>query len=465
MRLPLVLAATALLLLAGCVAGPIKRPPPTVDDPAITFGFGDAVVPDAPDGFGSEPSLLATPDGALYFTSVLGSATARGDGLWRSDDGGTSWTYLGKADYPFGGGDSDIDVLASGRLLLTGQWRPAAIPNLYLTGGESVSYSDDKGETWIPVPIAGYLPGADRNWVATHPSDPDVAYLVFNDLATGLMVGKTTDGGMTWLPPVVVAGTGQVGGRAGGPNGIAGDAVVDTEGRLYIPYGVAIGGGIAQRIYRSDDAGATFKELTVRQVPTNETAGAIFSTLALDAAGGLHYVWAETVDDTMAVLYARSSDHGESWANPVRMTPEGVTAAFPWVVAGEPGHVAIGYYATAGNTIPDKAPEGTTWVPIVTFAAPGEEGGIVATAVEVTNRPNHKGPICTQGTGCSGGRDLGDFFELAVLPGGKVAIVYADDAADARTNAVAVQDEGPGLCPSLAGLETVEMTLATYPCG
>jgi hypothetical protein len=463
MRLLLVLAAAALVLLAGCVAGPIKRPPPTLDGPLATYGFADAVVPDAPDGFGSEPSLLATPDGTLYFTSVLGSATARGDGLWRSDDGGK--TYLGKADYPFGGGDSDIDVLASGRLLLTGQWRPAAIPNLYLTGGESVSYSDDRGETWVPVPTAGYLPGADRNWLATHPSDPDVAYLVFNNLATGLMVGKTTDGGTTWVPPAVVAGTGQVQGRAGGPNGIAGDAVVDAEGRLYIPYGVSIGGGTAQRVYRSDDGGATFAELTVRMVPGNESAGAIFSTLALDAAGGLHYVWAETVDKTMAVLYARSSDHGETWANPVRITPEGVTAAFPWVVAGEAGHVAIGYYATAGTTTPDKAPEETTWVPVVTFASPGEGGGIVATAVEVTNRPNHKGPICTQGTECSGGRDLGDFFELAVLPGGPVAIVYADDAAEARTNAVAVQDEGPGLCPSLAGERALQMTLATYPCG
>ncbi|MFO1532101.1 MAG: sialidase family protein [Thermoplasmatota archaeon] len=486
MRVPLALLLVS--LLAGCTQVTIHA---DVADPGIRYDFAAPVTPAAPEGFGSEPSLLAAPDGTLYFTSVMGSAppvdqpnnftAKRGDGLWRSTDQGRNWTWLGKADYPFGGGDSDIDVLASGRLLLTGQWRPSRVPdnpaNLYpyVTGGESVAYSDDQGATWTPRPTAGYLPWADRNWLAT---DGDAAYLVFNaapgsvplcDVPApipcpllpqggvgGLMVGKSLDGGLTWLPPVLVPGTTNQAQNDTGPNGIAGDAVVDSKGTLFIPYGTAIGGTAAQRVYRSRDGGRTFDELVAHEAPAGEKAGAIFGTLALDKADGLHYVWAETHAKGMRIFHTQSRDGGDSWSPAVQVTPDTVTAAFPWVVAGEAGHVAIGYYATYGSGLPDDAPANATWVPIVSFANVTATGTMSVTSVPVTQTPNHVGPICTQGTGCSGGRELGDFFEMAVLPSGKVAVAFADDTGPAVVNRVAVQSEGPGLCPSMPGLRLLK---------
>ena len=465
MRLLSAALLAAAILLAGCTQDISLPAPVSSGETTIRYAFSPAVTPDAPDGFGSEPSLLATPDGALYFTSVLGSATARGDGVWKSTDKGATWSYLGKADYPFGGGDSDLDVLGSGRLLLTGQWRPAALP-VYFTGGESVSRSDDGGKTWVPSPAAGYLPAADRNWLAT--DGPDSAYLVYNDAGTGLMVGFSADGGTTWNPPYVVPGTGSVNGNAGGPNGIAGDAVVDSAGTLFIPYGASIGGGATQRVYRSSDAtsaaGHSFDELTVHTTPAGEQAGAIFSTLAVDKSDGLHYVWAETHAKGMRILYSGSADHGATWTPAVQVTPDTVTAAFPWVVAGEKGHIAIAYYATNGSSMPDNAAADATWVPVVSFATVAPGGTLAVTSAQVTPTPNHKGPICTQGTGCTGGRELGDFFEMAMLPGGKVAVVYADDTGDAQANHVAVQSDGPGLCPSMPGLEKVQAD-AGHPCG
>lgn len=420
-----------------------------MDGSAIHYTFRPAVTPTAPDGFGSEPSLLATKD-ALYFTSVLGSASARGDGVWKSLDQGRNWTYLGKADYPFGGGDSDIDVLGDGRLLLTGQWRPAAIPGLpvvgspYVTGGESVSYSTDGGKSWTPSPTAGYLPAADRNWLAT--SGDKVAYLVYNDAGTGLMVGKTTDGGMTWLPPVVVQGSGSAGGVAGGPQGIAGDAVVDPkDGNLYIPYGPGPGGGTVQTVYRSSDGGMTFTAISAHKTPDAQSSGAIFSTLAIDPAGTLWLAFAETVPGgRMGIFLTSSSDHGDKWSAPTLLTTGAYTAVFPWVVALGPGRVAVAYLSAFNATkgfLPDAAPADTQWIPAVAFVEPG--GKITRIGAGPTN---HKGPLCTGGTGCDPQyRRLGDFFEAAAMPDGRVAVVWADDTGDKVVNHVAVQATGPGL--------------------
>jgi hypothetical protein len=465
----------AVTVAAGCadMGGPAP-PPTTTEPPASALHFAAPTTPtDAPDGFGTEPSLLAATDGALYFTSVLGSATARGDGLWRSADNGTSWAYLGKADYPFGGGDSDIDELAGGRLLLTGQWRPAAIPALpavgspYVTGGESVSYSTDRGATWVPNPVAGLLPGADRNWLASNLGT--TAHLVYNDLATGLMVATTTTSGTLWLPPVIVQGTGSTAGLVGGPNGIAGDAVVDAAGRLFIPYGPGPGGGSVQRVFRSDDGGLTFTGHVVHTADPNRGSGAIFSALALDRDGGLYLAYAETKADVlgspggcgrgpgMHVYVSRSTDHGDTWSDPVDATPGAGSAVFPWIVAGAPGHVAVAAYATPDDVLPDRGTgpddqpcEGnvhpiTEWWPTVFVSLDLGSANATFAAARASEAPNHAGPICTGGTGCASGRTLGDFFEMAMDRWGHVALVWADDTGAAQANRVAVQDAGPSL--------------------
>ncbi len=419
----------------------------------VRHAFANATTPNAaPDGFGSEPSILVAKDGAIYFTTVLGSAppydqptqvaNKRGDGLFVTRDNGTTWTYLGKADYPFGGGDSDLDELGDGTLLLTGQWRPSAIPSLpavgapYVTGGESVSRSADGGKTWTAFPTAGYLPDADRNWLAVR--DPSTVFLVYNDGVGGLEVGKSTDGGKTWLPPVEVAGTS--GGPANGPNGIAGDAVVDANGTLYIPYGPGPGGGTVQRVYTSSDGAGSFQEHIVHATPSGETSGAIFSTIAVDTGGELYYAWAETQGGAMRIFVSHSEDKAETWGNPIVVSPPGMSAAFPWVVAGSPDHLAVAYDAAQGTFKPDDAPANTTWKPMVSFVDDVHTGA--ADTVAVTATPNHVGPICTGGTGCTSGRNLGDFFEMGRDKWGHVVVVWADDTGEARTNHAAVQAIG-----------------------
>jgi hypothetical protein len=405
------------------------------------------VVPNpAPDGFGSEPGILAARDGTVYVVSVLGSATARGDALWASRDGGVAWEYLGKPDYPFGGGDADIDEDARGTLYLPGQWRPAAPPpesplQPYITGGESVAVSKDKGRTWTVFPVASNLPVTDRQWVATY--GDGTAWLAFNQAQSGLVVTKTTNGGATWTPSKVVDGTWTPGDGVlltGGPNGIPGDLLVDPrDGTLYIPYAPELGSqGGFHRLFVSKDGGSTFRRFIIHATAPGEQPSAIFGTLAMDAAGGLHYAWAQTVEGQKytRVLLRNSPDGGGSWGPAIPVSPEGMSAVFPWIVAGQPGHVAVAFYGASGRFLSDDAPAEQPWYPILATSRNVADGNGTFEMTPLSPVPNHKGPICTGGTGCTGGRTLGDFFEIGLDRDGRVVAVWADDTGTARVNVV-----------------------------
>jgi len=436
--------------LAGCLSPPMTEKPPVNDLP--WFAFADPVVPQpAPDGYGSEPSILGAGDGSLYVVSVLGSAQARGDGLWKSSDGGQAWEYLNKPDYPFGGGDADLDEDETGQLYLPGQWRPVAPPaqsplQPYITGGESMATSTDGGRTWTVNPVASNAPVVDRQWTATYPG---YAWLAFNQAQRGLMVSRSTDAGRTWFDPEFVEGTWDPGDGVavqGGPNGIPGDIIVDPKsGALYIPYAPGIGsaGGV-HRLFVSRDKGVTFEAKSIHVTPSAELPSLIFGTLAMDSEGTLYYAWAESVEkqSTSVVFLRTSSDGGERWTQPVAVSPAGMTAVFPWIVAGSPGHVAVAFYGATGRFLSDEASAEQEWYPVVAMSRDLAGGNGTFDLASLSPTPNHKGPICTSGTGCSGGRTLGDFFEIGLTREGQVAGVWVDDIGSARLNVVARQSVG-----------------------
>lgn len=426
-----------LATFAGCVGDtPSGRPPTTAPPLPESFEFSAPIdLPPGPEGFGSEPSILATKD-ALYIVSVLGSATARGDGLWKSTDGGTTWSFLGKPDYPFGGGDADLDVDTAGTLYLPGQWRPYAVPGTYIAA-ESMAASKDGGKTWITSPVASDSAYTDRQWATTHGAG--TVWLAFNQAQTGLVITKSIDSGLTWADAKVITPVGNL-----GPDGIPGDILADErDGRLYVPYGPGIGGGSQKhRLFISMDGGETFEEHVIHEAPADEQAGAIFGSLAMDSQGGLWYVWAESVGgrDFTRVFLATSTDRGATWSEPRPVSGANESAVFPWIAVGDPGRLAVAFYSANGSVMSDDAPAATDWWPKVALT---QDGGVSFEAVVVSPTPNHQGPLCTGGTGCDPiYRQLGDFFEIGVDPQGHVVMVWVDDVMEPRVNRFARQTQG-----------------------
>jgi hypothetical protein len=200
-----------------------------------------------------------------------------------------------------------------------------------------------------------------------------------------------------------------------------------------------------QRVFRSTD-GQAFETLVAHTTPAGESSGAIFSTLALDSEGNLYLAFAQTQGGAMHTLLVTSQDGGTTWSTPVQVSEAGTTTVFPWVVAGSPGRVAVGTYRANGSFLPDQADASAAWHPYVAFSTDALSPAPHFAHVQMADPPNHLGPICTGGTSCDPQfRRLGDFFELAMLHDGRVAMVYVDDTGQERVNAVAVQRGGPGL--------------------
>ncbi len=112
-------------------------------------------------------------------------------GIYRSDDGGDTWTELtnGLPSDPDEKGRISIDISRSNPDILYASY---AKKNGYLQG---IYKSTDGGDTWIALDVSNITDVSYHWWfggVFVHPEDPAVVYYA------GLYLAKSTDGGNTW---------------------------------------------------------------------------------------------------------------------------------------------------------------------------------------------------------------------------------------------------------------------------
>ena len=406
----------------------------------------------------------------------------------RSTDGGDSFRLLfdptcAQRNRPtcqnLGGGDSEEEVNLYDGTYLLGDQEGATIQ-------EGLASSTDGGGTFP----------ATRQWAITNPTTAtDRQWLAWVDPRNATVGGQGLDAFYSWHMPG--AGEYVVGVTTGGlpipqpvPQipfvGQSGQSAVDNSngpgrGWIYLPFGTfpPLANGIAVATaagpqYQSPAAWKT----TIVSTDTR----AIFPWVSVDDAGNAYLVWV----NSSGQLFLSASPIGDSRNNPqaggrpgtywtpqTQLNPSSIhSTAFPEVVGGADGHIAIAYMgstdcATGASDNCATSSHWNTYVDVIPDASQLWKGGTTSVVVgQVSHRVAHLGSICTSGTTCSGDRSLLDMIDLGFDQNGRVGVVYSDNndalgnVSDTTKNGAFIEFSKQVSGPSLTG-GTVNVSIPT----
>jgi hypothetical protein len=380
-----------------------------------------------------EPRVVHDSLGNLYAAAIQG--VPGGVDVWKSYDGGKSFTYLGQPDGTqvvattgtttgngLGGGDEDLAVGTSGNVYMNSLW----------LGSTTQASSFNGGSTWAVNPLASDIPGNDRQWIASY--GDKTLYLTYKQLGADLsgtvsvVVVKSTDGGLTF--PQITQVTTPVSGVQPGDQG---NIVVDPRnGNVYNVFFDQT----STQVYlaRSTDGGVAFDLKLVYQGPADTSLAHVFPAIAVDDGGNLHVVFSDGVNTYLTA----SRDQGATWSHVARVNNGASTrtAIQPWVVAGDPGKVNMTWLGSSATNFMDSSAQ---WQ--VFLAQSQNDLASVPTFTQSTvTGVVHVGPVCVNGLGCaSGTRTLAEYWAPDAYLDGNALIVYPDDknsglpSGDART--------------------------------
>ena len=303
------------------------------------------------DVFRSDPVLNSDSTGRFFYLSLLESFF---DNMWRSLDGGQSWTNIAPAD----GGDKQWFTIdntnSTGHGFQYQDWSTAG--NNY--GGRQFTRSTDGGVSWInPIniphsPIWGtldvdsngdlFLSGVNYNngqiWCIRSQSAKNGAVVPSFDQSTAIDLG----GNVSYDEPI-------------NPDGLTGMVFVavdrsgtSTNNNVYMlaslrPAGASNGADVM--FIRSTDGGLTFSSpRRINDDPVNKAKWHWFGTLSVAPNGRIDVVWLDSRNASnntdSQLFYSYSTDGGNTWSANVA-----VSQAFnPYL--GYPNQNKMGDYIT-----------------------------------------------------------------------------------------------------------------------
>ena len=454
------LAMLAVCFTAASILGHAARPakpaaaqtPPPSFNTDITFSNNTLTDFSATSG---EPMIRVDKQDNVFISSPFGLSTSVSL-LWRSSDGGRSFLPMGtpiirdSATAP-GGGDTDQDVDDNNWFYfvdLSGACVTAAV-------------STDGGNTFPPertnsiVCVSDENPGAaadDRQWVAAIGNG--IAYVTWRNLTgSNFWLFKTTDGGLHWDKGRLV-GTVSGGGplrvdkqvRRVNVNGVEKDAVI-----LYQLFDR----GTNLRVFRIMDFmdGSPMKVDDLSIVNPGVSVTNVIPTMAVDRAGNLYATWSQTAS---SVWMASSTDRGQTWSPPRRVSPPTLTGTniMSWIVAGDPGRVDIVWYRSpiAGNPVDSSS----VWDIYMAQSINVLDATPTFTTVKVSQNAIHRGQICLDGLNCDlavpmQDRSFLEFPSVTIDSKGAAVITYNDNTNQVQGPYVmfAKQVSGPSLLASV----------------
>lgn len=338
MRLNSSLLVLTGIALAGCGAGekdletnevaPTMRLLP-VDEPVHVLGQ-----------LAREPMVVAHPSGTLFLSGfgsqIHGVDPNQPPYLWRSTDGGTSWTPVDTGTAEDGArGNSDVDLAVGpgGELYFVVMgFDRGAFEGTHI----AVGVSHDVGESWVWTLLSEDR-GDDRPWVEVAPDG--TAHVVWND-GKGVNHARSTDGGLSWTESVKVSEMGGSSHLAVGPQGELAVRItpLSASGRQFDE-------GF-EKVAVSVDQGNTWVLQDfpgqIEWDPTFQNTGMIprwVEPVAWDEDGALYLLWSEGSN----VKLARSQNRGASWTMR-EVANEQMSAFFPYLVARGSGELAATWF-------------------------------------------------------------------------------------------------------------------------
>jgi hypothetical protein len=176
-------------------------------------------------------------------------------------------------------------------------------------------------------------------------------------ISSPIYIARSTDRGLTWSAPAPVSPDPLASAQGSRP-------LVDAEGNLYVVYESFVPNSAAnqQVVQRSTDGGLTFSApvvvASVLDTPS-PLPSALYRTNSYPAVavnprtGAIHVVWSDYGSGASDILVSSSADHGQTWTPPARVndTPAGSGAqhVFPAVACGQSGVCGASFYSTRND--------------------------------------------------------------------------------------------------------------------
>jgi len=221
-----------------------------------------------------------------------------------------------------------------------------------------VNRSTDGGLTWGP-PVSTYSNASqnlDKNWLVCDnwSSSPyyGSCYAEWDNNGAGnvIQMQATHDGGLTWDPVRTPAGS---------PTGLGGQPVVQPNGTVIVPYR---SNGAQERAFRSTDGGATWSAFVGigGNISTHTVAGGLrtspLPSAEVDPQGRVIVVWQDSrfrTGGTSNDIVMSTSLDGVTWTAVTRIPIDAVSStvdhfipgiAVDWTRTAPPAHLALSYY-------------------------------------------------------------------------------------------------------------------------
>jgi hypothetical protein len=217
--------------------------------------------------------------------------------------------------------------------------------------GILVSRSTDGGLTWQSPPVETFVGGfLDKNWITcdTWPLSPHYGncYQEWDDFGNGgeIFMNTSTDGGLTWSAPTPTGGL---------ETGLGGQPVVQPNGTVVVPYT----SGNEIRVFHSTDGGANWtRPISISLVHEHAVAGNLrtsaLPSAEVDAEGRVYVVWQDCrfrascpgIGSSNDIVMSTATDPF-TWSEPVRIPIDPVDSGVDHFIPG----IAVDR-STSGNT-------------------------------------------------------------------------------------------------------------------